>query len=86
MDKELIRRKIKSFVESGEETLSFDDVLIPVGIIEDIMKDMEFTFEMDGEETNGWQVDFWYYFNHPAFGKYCYQGSLFYGEAKLRKD
>jgi len=37
-------------------------------------------FEGTGDETNGWQVDFWYYFKHADRGRYCLSGSLGYGE------
>jgi hypothetical protein len=36
-------------------------------------------------DTNGWQVDFWWYI-HKDKVKYCFYGSLFYGEFKLSKS
>jgi hypothetical protein len=39
----------------------------------------------EGDGTNGWQVDFWYYYTHPEMGEYCVSGSLAYGEFEFTK-
>jgi len=85
MHKDEVKVKVSEFVESGEKTLSFDE-LIPVSHIEEAMLAIGFSFEMDGGETNGWEVDFWYKFTSELYGNYTYQGSLFYGKPMLRKD
>lgn len=44
--------------------------------------DLEFT----GDELNGWDVSFFYYFVHPKNGKYLFSGSLFYGDFTFAKN
>ena len=42
--------------------------------------------ELNGDEINGWQVDFWYKFSNPEKGDYTLSGSLFYGGFALSKN
>ncbi len=77
--------KVQEHVLSGSE----EDISIPMTPIRDVekeLKDIGFKdLEMDGEETNGWQIDFWYKFVHPKYGKYQLSGSLHYGDFKFGK-
>lgn len=61
--------------------------MVPIRDFERVLKGLGFNkLEMDGEETNGWQVDFFYTFTHPKKGKYLLMGSLHYGNYKFTKD
>lgn len=58
--------------------------------VSDIKKMFEevgyYQLELDGDETNGWQVDFWYKFARPDQPTVTLSGSLWYGNFKFTKD
>lgn len=75
---------IKEFLQQGCD----EDMELIMQPIDDIKTDLEklgFEMEKSDENTNGWQVDFFYYFNHSVYGKYLLHGSLWYGDFKLGK-
>ena len=37
-------------------------------------------FQYSGDNTNGYSVDFWYYYKHKEHGFFCLSGSLLYGD------
>jgi hypothetical protein len=58
--------------------------MIPISVIEEMLKQEGFDdLELDNDNINGWQGDFWYYFKHPEKGMYCLSGSLFNGEFRF---
>lgn len=74
-----LKDKIEKFIRSEEKSISLP--MIPISGFDDMLQEIGFDeMEMEGDETNGWQVDFWYYFIHPEFGKFCLGGSLHYGD------
>ena len=82
-----MKNKIKDFLANNEQ--EFISVGIPNGIygLKEVLS--ELSYEMDdlvGEETNGWQIDFWYGFSNKEGKTLCLSGSLFYGDFKLTKD
>lgn len=65
---------IQQVIETGEAQKI---PMQPLSLIEDAFKELGFDdFESDGQDTNGWAIDFWYTFNHPQHGKYTVSGSL----------
>ena len=78
-------QQIIEFINSEDKILKFSEML-PIKVIEDILVRQGFNgLDLNGDETNGWQVDFWYNFNHPEKGKYTLSGSLHYGDFTLTK-
>lgn len=75
---------LKNFLDSDYSTLDID--LIPVRELENMVQqlDPDFSMELDGSETNGWQIDFWYKYNCLGT-KFTYSGSLHYGQCSLTK-
>jgi hypothetical protein len=75
-------RDIKEFLESGEDSMQ-----VPMIALSSFAKMLEvFGFvETEEFETNGWEVDFWYYFESEKYGEYCLSGSLFYGNFNFSK-
>lgn len=68
------------------ENTDIKKVSIPILPLEEIVnKLVQYGFvHMDGDgATNGRDVDFWEYFNHPTAGKFCLQGSLWTGDYQL---
>lgn len=80
------KQQIQEFVKSGAKELKFDTML-PVRTVEDALTEIGFEeLDLEGDETNGWQVDFWYYFKSTTYGTYMLSGSLHYGKFKLEKQ
>lgn len=77
---------LQGFIES-ESTKEFSIPMIPVRTIEKLLIELGYDqLEMQGEETNGWQIDFWYYFKGTDKTTICMTGSLHYGNFKLSKE
>lgn len=56
-----------------------------LGFYQKMLEDNDFEMEELGE-TNGWSVDFWYYFKHKYTDiRLCLAGSLWYGDYTLSK-
>lgn len=80
-----IKNHISFLLENPEQTIN-----IPMISISDFEKiiSRDFGFEMDelnGDEINGWQVDFWYNFKKDNI-KLILEGSLYYGRYKIYID
>ena len=81
-----MKELIQNFVKSGNDTIDLG-CMVPINEIKLYLMEIGFDeLEFQGEETNGWQVDFWYTFNSNEYGSYTLIGSLFYGDFKLTKD
>lgn len=57
----------------------------PVSEIVDYLEKHGFKHDQGGGDSNGWQHDFWEYFEHPDKGRWCLSGSLWYDDFKLTK-
>jgi len=81
-----MKKLIQDFIKSGEQEFKFQQMM-PIRDIEDILKEIGFEdLELSGEETNGWQIDFWYTFQSSEYGVYELSGSLHYGDFQLIKQ
>jgi hypothetical protein len=80
--RDLIKEEIEYYLKDHEEGDIYEfDYILPIDEIQNILVGLGFEeTELEGEETNGWDVDFWYIFVHPEKGKYELTGSLWYGE------
>lgn len=59
--------KVKKFIESNDEVLNLTGVsVMNPARLKDILTDI-IGYEEDDTRTdfNGWEWDFWFYFNHP---------------------
>ncbi len=76
---------IIDFINNNEvDTIEID--MFPVNDILSVLeKEGWEKHEHNGDETNGWQVDFWYYVTKDTTN-ICLSGSLFYGNFKLTKE
>ncbi len=79
-----MKKLLQEFIKSGKEEYSFSR-MIPLSTIEDILKDIGFK-DCDEAETNGCDVDFWYYYEHQEYGRYYITGSLWRGKFKIMKQ
>lgn len=72
-----LKELLQQAVNTGEDVkLPFT----PIREVEKELKELGFEeLEMDGDETNGWQIDFFYKFKHPEKGTFMLSGSLHYG-------
>jgi hypothetical protein len=67
---------------SNEEYLTF---LVSPSKAADIIADTWKAEEIGDMDTNGWQYDFWQYYEHEG-KKYCLSGSGWYGYLIFRRD
>ena len=74
---------IKEFIErkNYEESLSLE--IIPLSEYTNYLETLG--FEVENQDTNGWQVDFWMYFKDKFNNKFLVDGSLFYGNFKISR-
>ena len=72
---------IEKFIASGENELDLE--FQPLNNIASVLENLG--FQNYNSDTNGWDVDFWYY-RHPELGDYVMAGSLFYGSMALLKN
>lgn len=80
------KEEIKNFINSDKIKLNFKEML-PIRDVEKILKELGYDeLKLEGEETNGWQVDFWYHFNGNDLPSLCLSGSLHYGDFILSKS
>ena len=71
-------------VRVGWELLLFVFVVMIFSTYQEILKDLGYIFY--DTDVNGWQVDFWQYFqNEDKTKKLCLSGSLWFGNFKLTK-
>ncbi len=83
---EELKLKIKKLIESGSEEVIDLESMMPIRDMEDYLKTLGFKdLDINGDELNGWQVDFWYKFEHKKYGTYCLSGSLHHGDFKFGK-
>src|ERR1700749_842110 len=69
-----IKEIIQKAIDTGKDQII---PMTPLIEVEKAFKELGFDdYEGTGDETNGWQVDFWYTFTHPTLGKYTVSGSL----------
>lgn len=82
----MTKQLIQNFIKSGEKKLKFDTML-PIIEIEEALTEIGFEeLDLNGGETNGWQIDFWYKFKSKEHNNYTLSGSLYYGDFILSKD
>lgn len=78
----MIREIIQNFLYSDRESIPLN--YYPLKNYQEILKDLGYTFY--NSDINGWQVDFWQYFqNEDETKKLCLSGSLWFGNFKLTK-
>jgi hypothetical protein len=81
-----MKETIKKFLASGEGRLKLE-TMIPISEMDSLMQEFGYDeLETDGDETNGWQIDFWYTWNKKDRYSYTLSGSLFYGGFVLSKN
>ena len=82
-----LKETIANFLTSDEKEISIP--MVPIRDVETILKE-EHGFndlELDGGETNGWQIDFWYdFYKEGELKSITLHGSLHYGDFKLRTN
>ena len=80
----ILGQHIERFLNSSETEMEVP--MHPIRTYEKAFVALGFEkLDLDGEETNGWQVDFWYPF-HQGETTITLVGSLHCGNFKLRKD
>ena len=78
---------IEEFLKSNNKSISIK--MISVAEISSILSKLNyFQHEHNGDETNEWQVDFWYHFsnNDDDTKQIIFAGSLYHGNFTLTKD
>lgn len=88
MDREKLRDGITDLVKGWlkGDTLELDSML-PIDEFRKVAEGCGLTMEpLTGEETMGWQTDFWYQFRGGDGAVYTLGGSLYYGNFKFSKD
>lgn len=75
MKKELKEKLLKVI---NENVKSIELPFTPINEITEILKSLKINH--DYGDTNGWQVDFWHYYDDE---KYVLSGSLQYGDMKF---
>lgn len=76
--------KLEEFVQNQID--SIDLPVVPLSFIINHIEELGYT--KTSEETNGWQVDFWIYFQKglDEASTIVLSGSLYYGDYKLTKE
>jgi hypothetical protein len=74
---------IDDFLHNGKEVVIDME---PIDGIEKILQSRGFDMEELDDNTNGWDVDFWYDFVDEFNTKIQLSGSLWYGGFKLTKE
>ena len=79
-----MRDIIQNFLNIDRESISLQ--MHPIDTYNNILKDFGYEMEdSDGDNLNGWSVDFWYYYKNKEGNRLCLGGSLWYGEFTLSK-
>ena len=83
-----MKEQIEAFLQTNP---AIDDhIALAFTPLEEINKILiSLGFESIEYDKNGWQVDFWWYFEHKVHGIFCLAGSLHYGGftfSKTNKD
>lgn len=76
--------EIREFIISQEGEMKIP--MTPISKIEEIFESQGYEMEDLDDNTNGWEIDFWYYFKHPEKARYCLSGSLWSGGFKIYKN
>lgn len=81
----LNEQTLEDFCNSEHKTMKIEMCSIRYAV--DIAKEVDPSseFEVEGDEINGWQVDFWYTINCLG-NRLTLSGSLHYGDFKLTKE
>lgn len=79
----MTREQIQEKLLNGEDV---DIPMMPVNAIKSLLVEIGFIMEDLDDNTNGWSVGFFYYFNHSTLGRYLLSGSLWYGNFQISKD
>ena len=78
-----MRDIIQNFLNTERESISLQ--FYPITTYTNILKDFGYEMENDSGDTNGWSVDFWYYYKNEKGDRLCLGGSLWYGNFVLSK-
>lgn len=81
-----MKEQIGEFLNSDQKEFKLP-YMISIKEFNEILKTFGYDWvELDGDEINGWQVDFWYRFHHEVLPIVTLSGSLYYGDFKLTKE
>lgn len=77
--------QISEFIRLQGDKLELNE-MVPLVEIEEIFKYEGYEMEELDDNINGWQIDFWYSFEHVGKARYTVSGSLWYGNFKIYKN
>lgn len=80
-----IKNGILFLCESGSKE-HLEIPMTPIDTVNDLMAELGFAHLSGEGDSNGWEHDFWEYYRHPDYGKFCLSGSLWYGNFRIRKE
>ncbi len=62
----------------------FNIPMMPLSDVENILKKLGFE-EIEEYDSNGWEIDFWWEWEHHKYGKWMFSGSLWSGNFNFKK-
>lgn len=80
-----MKEKIEELIKVGEGSFPIDNFKGLAPIVQDL-ETLGFAPDEDrnSEPTNGWQIDFWFYYNNKELGKtICISGGVHDGDFKI---
>lgn len=79
-----LKEQVQELLNSDNESVEIE--MTPIQDIQSILNEFGYEdLDLDGEETNGWQIDFWYKFYKKDSPTLMVSGSLHYGDFKISK-
>ena len=78
-----MREIIENFISSDIESIPLQT--FPLDTYMQILEDNGYEREDLEDNTNGFSIDFWYYFKKDS-SRLCLAGSLWYGDYSLSKE
>jgi hypothetical protein len=83
--KDIIDQAVNDILKSGAQSVKIP--MCPLSELVEKFKKHGYKWrELSGNELNGWEVDFWYYFDKKGHKSICFSGGLYRGDFKLTED
>lgn len=84
--KQVMKESVKTFM-SDDSRKGYPIPMTPISEITEVLEELGYKQDKDKDDTNGWQIDFWYHYKNNGNKKaIMLSGSLHYGQFVLNKE
>lgn len=84
LERSLWVNQLKKYLDSSDERIELP--FHPLATWQEIFEECGIKPDIEGFETNGWQVDFFWDLKDSNGGKHLFQGGLFYGDFEITES